>query len=68
MAGRVRRHRFLDDGGNELPAVTVSVGIAARDAELRDAEALVRRADENLYRAKEQGRDRCVADATPVAG
>jgi diguanylate cyclase (GGDEF)-like protein len=42
--------------------VTVSVGVAtARDNQV-DAHELMRRADENLYRAKRAGRDQVVAD------
>ena len=38
--------------------VTVSVGVAARRADESSVEAVVRRADEALYRAKESGRNR----------
>lgn len=44
--------------------VTVSVGIAVREAnEEISAEALVRSADDALYAAKSQGRNRCVLHA-----
>lgn len=46
--------------------VTVSVGLAFSDAAAGSAEALLRRADEALYRAKRAGRDQLVvADAAP---
>lgn len=46
--------------GKELPAVTVSIGIATYRHGADDAEHLLRRADEALYRAKREGRDRAV--------
>ncbi len=52
-------------GGGRV-VVTASVGVA----QLRDGEdnaALVARADTALYRAKQQGRNRCVADAATAS-
>jgi diguanylate cyclase (GGDEF)-like protein/PAS domain S-box-containing protein len=46
--------------GTILPQVTVSVGIAELTTQRSDAHALLRGADEALYRAKEGGRDRIV--------
>jgi len=43
--------------------VTVSIGVAALDAERRDWAALLAAADAALYRAKAEGRDRIVAAA-----
>jgi len=40
--------------------LTFSAGLARRTIEDADGEALMRRADAALYRAKEQGRNRCV--------
>lgn len=37
---------------------TVSIGVVTREADERDVDALVRRADRALYRAKESGRNR----------
>jgi len=41
--------------------LSVSIGVATRDSHVRDAEALIRLADEGAYAAKEQGRNRVVA-------
>jgi diguanylate cyclase (GGDEF)-like protein len=55
--------------GSELPAVTVSIGVAAFEGAGDSAEALMRRADRALYRAKRAGRDRYEVEAgVPVAG
>lgn len=43
--------------------VTISIGIAASEGENDSAEALLRRADQALYRAKHEGRNRVIADA-----
>ncbi|QQS53481.1 MAG: PAS domain S-box protein [Candidatus Competibacteraceae bacterium] len=48
-------------GSGELPAITVSVGLAVARSDETDAAALLGRADAALYRAKEQGRNRVVA-------
>lgn len=62
-AERLRRSvaaRRLSVHGTEL-TLAVSIGVASRDGHTRDAEALIRRADEGAYAAKEQGRNRVVA-------
>jgi two-component system cell cycle response regulator len=46
----------------QLP-VTISVGVTATETKGDTAEALLRRADQALYRAKRDGRNRVVADA-----
>lgn len=51
-------HLRYRDG--ELPAITISIGVAAA-AEETDATTLLGRADAALYQAKEQGRNRVVA-------
>ncbi len=53
--------------GRELPAVTVSIGVAAFEGAGDTAEMLLRRADGALYRAKRAGRDRYEAEARVVA-
>lgn len=62
-AERLRRAvaaRRLSLRGAEL-TLSVSIGVAIRDARVSDAEALIRLADEGAYVAKEQGRNRVVA-------
>jgi two-component system cell cycle response regulator len=44
-------------------AVTISIGVTASEGKGDTAEALLRRADQALYRAKRDGRNRVVADA-----
>jgi len=44
--------------------VSVSIGVAARCVADAHGEALVERADRNLYRAKDRGRNRCDASDT----
>jgi diguanylate cyclase (GGDEF)-like protein len=46
--------------GHELPAVTASIGIAVAGRD--GAEHLLQRADQALYRAKHEGRNRVVVD------
>lgn len=43
--------------------ITISIGIAAAEGPSDTAEALLHRADQALYRAKREGRNRVVADA-----
>jgi len=43
--------------------VTISIGVTASEGTSDTAEALLRRADQALYRAKRDGRNRVVADA-----
>jgi diguanylate cyclase (GGDEF)-like protein len=46
--------------GKAIP-VTVSLGVAELDASMRDTAEFIKRADERLYRAKREGRNRVVA-------
>ncbi len=57
ICGEVRRKTFLFRG-KPLPAVTVSVGIAELSDDLPRADVLIAAADEALYAAKRDGRDR----------
>ncbi|MGB0561382.1 MAG: diguanylate cyclase, partial [Spirulinaceae cyanobacterium] len=52
--------------GQELPPITVSVGVAAFPIHGETAEQLLQAADQALYTAKRQGRDRTVASPTPT--
>ncbi|WP_295452078.1 sensor domain-containing diguanylate cyclase [uncultured Thiodictyon sp.] len=61
----IMQTRILYRGG-DLPAITASVGVAVAGGEETDATALLARADAALYRAKEAGRNRIVADEVPV--
>jgi len=55
----VEGHRFVYEG-KHIP-VTISMGVASIDAELTEAAALIKRADERLYEAKASGRNRVCA-------
>jgi diguanylate cyclase (GGDEF)-like protein/PAS domain S-box-containing protein len=55
----IMQMRILHQGG-DLPAITVSIGVAAAEEQEVDAAALLARADTALYQAKEQGRNRVV--------
>ncbi|MFP7722806.1 diguanylate cyclase [Lysobacter sp. A3-1-A15] len=57
----------LNFGGRPLGPLTVSLGVASIDAQTRSADALLKRADELLFDAKRQGRDRVVAESDPDA-
>ena len=46
-------------------AVTVSIGIAAKEPQIPSFEALMARADSGLYSAKRAGRNRVMAGVTP---
>jgi two-component system cell cycle response regulator len=55
----VRGHRFEKDGVVIRP--TLSIGVAAYPEDGKSPDALLKRADEALYRAKDAGRDRVSA-------
>jgi diguanylate cyclase (GGDEF)-like protein len=56
IRARLGAHRFEKSGVVLKP--TLSIGVAAFPEDARSAEALLRKADEALYRAKRTGRDR----------
>jgi two-component system cell cycle response regulator len=67
VAERIRRRIATDpfavsDGAKAIP-VTISIGLSALNAPSDTAAAIVKRADQALYRAKRDGRNRVVADA-----
>lgn len=55
----IMQRRVIYQGG-DLPAITVSIGIAAAKAQEVDTTALLSRADAALYQAKEGGRNRLI--------
>jgi two-component system cell cycle response regulator len=67
VAERIRRRiagePFPIEGGKRTIEVTISVGIAARMGAQDTATLMLKRADEALYRAKRDGRNRVAADA-----
>jgi diguanylate cyclase (GGDEF)-like protein len=54
-----------EHGGPAFPTMTVSVGVAAYPQHGATGEGLLRSADEALYRAKAEGRDRVVIASPP---
>ncbi len=65
-----KRIRNLDIRVNHKPidAVTLSIGVALFPHHAHDAELLLKSADEALYRAKAEGRDRVVVSLVNKAG
>jgi two-component system cell cycle response regulator len=67
VAERIRRRiagePFPIEKGTRGIEVTISIGIAARMGPQDNASQMLKRADEALYRAKRDGRNRVVADA-----
>ncbi|MCF8033813.1 MAG: GGDEF domain-containing protein [Desulfarculaceae bacterium] len=53
-------HDFILPDGKTAPQVTASLGVAAYPGDGEDFKRVVRRADERLYRAKDQGRNQVV--------
>lgn len=50
-------------GGEELLTVTISIGVATSNGAGDSSNALLKRADEAVYIAKSQGRNRVIARA-----
>jgi two-component system cell cycle response regulator len=67
IAERIRLHvagsPFRVMGGEELLTVTISIGVAASLGENDAPAPLIKRADEAMYEAKSQGRNRVIARA-----
>lgn len=60
---RIAAEAFPIDRGQRAIDVTISIGIAALERPDDNAASLLKRADQALYRAKRDGRNRVVADA-----
>jgi two-component system cell cycle response regulator len=60
---RIAAEPFAIDRGSRTIPVTISVGIAALRGRDDNAAAVLKRADQALYRAKRDGRNRVVPDA-----
>lgn len=67
IAERIRLHvagaPFRVMGGEELLAVTISIGVACSCGAGDTSQALIKRADEAVYEAKSRGRNRVIARA-----
>lgn len=67
VAERIRRNiatePFAVNQGTRLLDVTISIGLTARQDQADTADTILKRADQALYRAKRDGRNRVVADA-----
>ena len=60
---RIASEPFSIQQGSSLIEVTISIGLATLDAADDNAGSILKRADQALYRAKRDGRNRVVADA-----
>ena len=60
---RIATEPFPIEQGTRAIEVTISIGLAGLDGEEDTAATILRRADQALYRAKRDGRNRVVADA-----
>jgi two-component system cell cycle response regulator len=60
---RIATEPFVINQGANSVEVTISIGLAALAPPSDTAADLLRRADQALYRAKRDGRNRVVADA-----
>jgi diguanylate cyclase (GGDEF)-like protein len=57
ICASVRHAKIVDGSGNELPSTTISIGIAQMTAN-ESQDNLIERADQIMYKAKSNGRDR----------
>lgn len=62
----VRHHEFRYEG-QLIEPLTLSCGVATYPDHAQDPKQLLIKADEALYQAKNNGRDRCVISTPPVA-
>lgn len=61
---RIAAERIQHDSSEQNGIITVSIGIASQLFDENQADELFERADAALYKAKQLGRNRCVADLT----
>jgi len=57
LRNAINESQIVDSNDEPIPSITISAGLAARRAG-ETAEDLLKRADQALYLAKAQGRDR----------
>jgi two-component system cell cycle response regulator len=60
---RIASEPFVIAAGAAKLEITISIGVATRDVSDDNAAAILKRADQALYRAKRDGRNRVVAEA-----
>lgn len=60
---RIAAEPFAIEQGKKMVDVTISIGIATLESSHDNAAQILKRADQALYRAKRDGRNRVVADA-----
>ncbi|MDQ0468690.1 PleD family two-component system response regulator [Labrys wisconsinensis] len=60
---KIERDPFLIHGGTRSIAVTVSIGASCLSTPADTVQSILKRADQALYRAKRDGRNRVAADA-----
>lgn len=58
-SGKPKRKK--NSGGTKFVNVTISIGVAEREGELKEFDQVLKQADEALYRAKQAGRN-CLAE------
>ncbi|MGL4243282.1 MAG: PleD family two-component system response regulator [Beijerinckiaceae bacterium] len=63
IRNKVEKHPFGIEGGKRVLNVTVSIGVAGFTHGHTTADAMMKRADDALYRAKREGRNRVIAAA-----
>jgi len=56
-----KSQRSKNDTSSKVVNVTISIGVAEREGELKDFDQVMKQADEALYRAKQAGRN-CLAE------
>ncbi len=56
-----KSQRKKNSGGTKYVNVTISIGVAEREGDLKEFEQVLKQADEALYRAKQAGRN-CLAE------